>query len=75
MSSQGPGMVILQMDKAYIADLTRIMEGYEHIALVTTLDPQKSIVKLIATPDTYADLNLIIDNLPFPTMRITNFGQ
>ncbi|HIU64751.1 MAG TPA: DUF4911 domain-containing protein [Candidatus Avacidaminococcus intestinavium] len=69
------GIVYLHLSKEYIADLTRIMEGYEHIAMVTTIDSKNGIVKLIGTPDTSADLNIIIESLPFTTIRLANFEE
>ena len=41
------------------------MEGYEHLALVTTEDPREGVVKLLGTPDTYNDVMEIIENMPF----------
>ena len=43
------------------------MEGYEHLALVTTVDPADGVVKLLGTPDTYNDVMEIIENMPFQT--------
>ena len=39
-----------------IADVNWIMEGYEHLALVSTIDHQEGIILLRGTPDTYNDV-------------------
>ena len=48
-----------------IADVNWIMEGYEHLALVSTIDHQEGIILLRGTPDTYNDVLEIVENMPF----------
>ena len=45
-----------------IADVNWIMEGYEHLALVSTIDHQEGIILLRGTPDTYNDVLEIVEN-------------
>ena len=48
-----------------IADVNWIMEGYEHLALVSTIDHQEGIILLRGTPDTYNDVLEIVENMPY----------
>jgi len=38
------GIVYAKVKKAEIADVTRIMEGYEHLALVSTISASDGII-------------------------------
>lgn len=69
------GIIYAKVQKAEIADVTRIMEGYEHLALVSTVKASDGIIKLLGTPDTVADVLLILDNLPFPVEILENFTE
>ncbi|PWM77692.1 MAG: DUF4911 domain-containing protein [Phascolarctobacterium sp.] len=63
--SDDRSIIYLRVAPERIADVNWIMEGYEHLALVTTLDPADGVVKLLGTPDTYNDVMEIIENMPF----------
>ena len=69
------GIVYAKVQKAEIADVTRIMEGYEHLALVSTINASDGIIKLLGTPDTVADVLLILNNLPFAVEILENFQE
>ena len=69
------GIVYAKVKKAEIADGTRIMEGYEHLALVSTINASDGIIKLLGTPDTVADVLLILNNLPFTVEILENFQE
>lgn len=69
------GIVYAKVKKAEIADVTRIMEGYEHLALVSTINASDGIIKLLGTPDTVADVLLILNNLPFTVEILENFQE
>ena len=69
------GIVYARVLKAQIAEITRIMEGYEHIALVSTINPKEGIIKLFGTPDTADDIMLILANLPFEVEILRNFKE
>lgn len=73
--SNSDGIVYARVLKAQIAEITRIMEGYEHIALVSTINPQEGIIKLFGTPDTADDITLILANLPFEVEILQNFKE
>ena len=74
MTNHG-GIVYAKVKKAEIADVTRIMEGYEHLALVSTINASDGIIKLLGTPDTVADVLLILNNLPFTVEILENFQE
>lgn len=63
--SDDRSIIYLRVAPERIADVNWIMEGYEHLALVTTEDPREGVVKLFGTPDTYNDVMEIIENMPF----------
>lgn len=69
------GIIYAKVQKAEIADVTRIMEGYEHLALVSTINASDGIIKLLGTPDTVADVLLILNNLPFAVEILENFRE
>ena len=58
-------MIYIKVAPEHIADVNWIMEGYEYLALVGTVDGKAGLVKLYATPDTYDDVLKIIENMPF----------
>lgn len=49
-----------------IAFLTKIIEAYENLALVTTVDIGEGVVVLHVTPDTRETVLGILSNLPIP---------
>lgn len=63
--SDDRSIIYLRVAPERIADVNWIMEGYEHLALVTTEDPREGVVKLLGTSDTYNDVMEIIENMPF----------
>ncbi|MGL5205894.1 MAG: DUF4911 domain-containing protein [Acidaminococcaceae bacterium] len=69
------GIIYAKVLKSQIADITRIMEGYEHLALVSTMNANDGIIKLLGTPDTVGDILLILANLPFDVEILENFHE
>ena len=69
------GIIYAKVLKSQIADITRIMEGHEHLALVSTINASDCIIKLLGTPDTVADVLLILGNLPFAVEILENFRE
>jgi hypothetical protein len=47
--------VILKCDPVVIADMHAVVESWDYLAVVRTLEPDMGIVELIATRDTYED--------------------
>ena len=75
MSDNDPGphsMIYAQVEPERIADVNWIMEGYEHLAMVSTVDGTSGRIKFYATPDTYFDTLDIIENMPFKVDVIDN---
>lgn len=75
MSDNDPGphsMIYAQVEPERIADVNWIMEGYEHLAMVSTVDGTSGLIKFYATPDTYFDILDIIENMPFKVDVIDN---
>lgn len=75
MSDNDPGphsMIYAQVEPERIADVNWIMEGYEHLAMVSTVDGTSGLIKFYATPDTYFDTLAIIENMPFKVDVIDN---
>ena len=53
MSDNDPGphsMIYAQVEPERIADVNWIMEGYEHLAMVSTVDGSAGLIKFYATP-------------------------
>lgn len=69
------GIIYAKVLKLQIADVTRVMEGYEHLALVSTINANDGIIKLLGTPDTVADVLLILGKLPFTVEILENFRE
>ena len=65
-------MIYAQVEPERIADVNWIMEGYEHLAMVSTVDGTSGLIKFYATPDTYFDTLDIIENMPFKVDVIDN---
>lgn len=75
MSDNDPGphsMIYAQVEPERIADVNWIMEGYEHLAMVSTVDGTSGLIKFYATPDTYFYTLDIIENMPFKVDVIDN---
>ena len=75
MSDNDPGphsMIYAQVEPERIADVNWIMEGYEQLAMVSTVDGTSGLIKFYATPDTYFDTLDIIENMPFKVDVIDN---
>ena len=75
MSDNDPGphsMIYAQVEPERIADVNWIMEGYEHLAMVSTVDGTSGQIKFYAMPDTYFDTLDIIENMPFKVDVIDN---
>jgi hypothetical protein len=52
-----------RIDRKQIAYLKFILEGYDGMAVLSTLDPESGVVMLDIGPGCEADVNLIIDDL------------
>ena len=57
-------IIDLQLNPQDIAMLDKIFEAYNNLALVSTIDRKKGLVKINATPQTVGDVREILNNLP-----------
>ncbi len=46
-----------------IAQVQFIIEGYEGMAMVTTMDPQAAIIQVSIIPDFFYDITNLLENL------------
>jgi hypothetical protein len=44
--------------------VNRILEGYEYLGVLTTIDPRKALVKIRAVPDTRDEVLSVLRSLP-----------
>ncbi len=58
--------IYLQVEPAQVNYLNRIMEGYEYLGTVSTLDRKAGVVLIRTTPDTAEEVRRIIAHLPIP---------
>jgi len=65
----------LQVEPVFITDINRIFEGYEHLALVSTIDRVEGILQLRATPDTMPEVLEIVAHLPVTAKVLTDFRE
>lgn len=45
--------------------LTKLVEAYDNLGIVSTLDQTSGMVKIRVTQDTWEDMIKILNNLPF----------
>lgn len=59
-----PENIYVRVEPRDVNYINRIMEGYEHLGLVSTLNSKEGLLVIRVTPDTYQDVLAIITNLP-----------
>lgn len=62
--------IYLQTDPVHIDLLAKIIEAYEHLGVVTTVDRHQGLVVVRGTEHTRPDLLQILANLPFPVIGV-----
>ena len=65
-----PAAVYIQAAPADITVICKIMEGFEHLGVVTTLDRSKGLLVIRATPDTRLEVLDIVSHLPVPCLLL-----
>jgi len=45
--------------------LTKIIEGYEHLGIVSTIERKSGLVVIRGSEDTYPEIKKILSTLPF----------
>ena len=58
--------VFVRIHPQYIHFIGSIMEGYEHLGVVSTVRGETDMVIIRTTPDTFDEVVDIVRNLPFP---------
>lgn len=58
--------IIAQVEPGNIDMLTRLVEAFDHLGIVSTLDRTEGLVVIRGTEDTVPDLLDVLHNLPFP---------
>jgi hypothetical protein len=61
--------VFLQVAPEKIDMLTKLIEAYDNLGVVSTLDPLQGLVIIRATADTLPEIETILDNMPFCVVR------
>lgn len=57
--------IYVKLPKNKISFLTKIIEGYDNLGIVSTVDPAGGVAVIRITPDTEAEIRKILQNLPF----------
>jgi len=58
--------ILLSIAPQDIDFLTRVMEGYDGLGIVSTIDPQRGLVGIRVTPDTREEVLEILSHFPRP---------
>lgn len=58
--------ILIKIDAKHINFINRIMEGYEYLGVVTTVKELVNVLRIRTTPDTYREVQEILENLPMP---------
>jgi len=53
----------IEVDKKDIAYIVSIFEGYDHLALVRTIDPAQGLIELMISPDFLEDTRKLTEAL------------
>ncbi len=59
------GEVYLQLNPANIDMLTKLIEAYDNLAIVSTLDQAQGLVAIRGTRDTLPEIINVLNHLPF----------
>ena len=57
--------IYVRIPKEKISFLTKIIEGYDNLGIVSTVSPGRGLAVIRVTPDTEADVRQVLSNLPF----------
>lgn len=64
MTTASDKPIYIQIEPKYVNYVNRIMEGYEYLGVVSTLDRQKGILLIRVTPDTTKEVREILAHIP-----------
>ncbi len=60
--------IIARVNPENIDMLTKIIEAYDNLGIVSTLNRDQGLVIIRGTEDTYPELQQILKHLPFPLL-------
>ena len=63
--------IYARLDPGDIDMLARIVEAYDHLGVLSTLDPAAGLVVIRVTEDTWEEMRLVLEDLPFPISLIS----
>lgn len=66
--------ISVKIAKSDIAYLIKILEGYENLGLVTTLNVEEGLVLVRYTPDTKDEIMTILNNFPKALTILEDFS-
>lgn len=55
--------------------LTKIIEAYDHLGIVSTIDPKAGLVIIRGTEDSISEIREIVANLPFSLEEIPELEE
>ena len=59
----GPDDIYFKVNPSQINFINRVMEGYEYLGVVTTINKSEGILVIRTTPDTAGEVSNILKNL------------
>lgn len=62
---KGKTEIYVKVPRDKIALLTKIIEGYDNLGIVSTLRPAEGLVVIRVTPDTETDVRRVLGDLSF----------
>lgn len=63
--------IYIQVEPRYVNYVNRIMEGYEYLGVVSTLDRNKGLLIIRTTPDTISEVREILAHLPIEIQHVS----
>lgn len=71
---KSPDFLYFHVEPEEVNFVNRILEGYEYLGVMTTIDVAKSIIMLRTTPDTKPLAVEILQSLPVAVDVLDDFG-
>lgn len=56
--------ILVQTEKKHIAFITKIFEAMGHLAIVTTLDREAGLLRILCDPGSRDEVVLVLETLP-----------
>ncbi|SDE59370.1 DUF4911 domain-containing protein [Sporomusa acidovorans] len=71
MNTTNDKPIYIQVEPRYVNYVNRIMEGYEYLGVVSTLDRNKGLLIIRTTPDTISEVREILAHLPIEIQHVS----